>query len=80
MEDKKILNDEELEKATGGCDVCQIALKVINGDFGTGEVQKRRLREAGYDFYEVRNAVNRILAWQKRHPDSSPDCYLNIVL
>lgn len=38
-----------------------VALRVIEGDYGTGEKRRRRLLEAGYNPDEVQKEVNRLL-------------------
>ena len=40
----------------------EIALEVINGDWGNGEERRIRLTNAGYDYDEVQTEVNRIWA------------------
>lgn len=51
--------------------VHQIALEVINGDWGNGIERAARLRAAGYDYNEVQAEVNRILA--EDYPKKSVD-------
>ena len=36
----------------------EIATEVIRGDWGNGEERKRKLEEAGYNYYEVQGLVN----------------------
>lgn len=38
-----------------------IALEVIEGKWGAGEIRKKKLEEAGYNYREVQNEVNKIL-------------------
>ena len=40
----------------------EIAREVINGKWGNGEDRKRRLTQAGYNYQEVQNRVNQMLA------------------
>lgn len=61
------LSDEELNLVLGGCNYCDIAREVINGDWGTGEEQKRRLRAAGFDYGEIMNIVHKMLSYPQRH-------------
>lgn len=35
--------------------------RVINGEFGNGEERKKKLTEAGYNYQEIQNAVNKAL-------------------
>lgn len=39
----------------------QMVQRVINGEFGNGEERKKKLTEAGYDYKEIQNAVNKAL-------------------
>lgn len=39
----------------------EVALEVINGEWGTGVVRRQRLTQAGYNYSEVQAEVNRIL-------------------
>ena len=39
----------------------KIAREVIRGLWGTGDDRKRRLLEAGYDYYEIQKMVNEII-------------------
>ena len=39
----------------------EIALEIIQGKWGNGEVRKSRLEKAGYNYREVQDEVNRIL-------------------
>lgn len=39
----------------------ELAREVIRGDWGNGEDRKRRLLQAGYEYYAVRRRVNQIL-------------------
>ena len=41
--------------------VDEIAREVIQGKWGAGEERKKRLTDAGYDYYEVQERVNRLL-------------------
>ena len=38
-----------------------LAREVIRGDWGNGNERKKRLTEAGYDYYAVQRRVNQIL-------------------
>lgn len=38
-----------------------IAKEVINGFWGNGDLRKKRLKQAGYDYTEVQNEVNKLL-------------------
>lgn len=40
----------------------EIALEVINGEWGTGVVRRQRLTQAGYDYTMVQKIVNQVLA------------------
>jgi len=42
--------------------VDEIAREVINGKWGNGEDRKKRLTQAGYNYKEIQNRVNQILA------------------
>ncbi|MDO5018820.1 MAG: lysozyme, partial [Lagierella massiliensis] len=39
----------------------QLAREVIRGDWGNGDERKRRLTQAGYDYYAVQKRVNQLL-------------------
>ena len=39
----------------------ELAKEVISGKWGNGEERKRRLTQAGYDYYEVQKRVNKLL-------------------
>ena len=39
----------------------EIAKEVIAGKWGTGEVRKEKLHEAGYDYRKIQNEVNKLL-------------------
>lgn len=43
----------------------EIALEVINGEWGTGVVRRQRLTQAGYDYMTIQNLVNKLLRDQK---------------
>lgn len=43
-------------------DIDTVAREVINGDWGNGQERKDRLTQAGYNYDEVQNRVNEILA------------------
>lgn len=45
----------------------EVAREVIAGKWGNGEERERRLTEAGYDYDEVQNEVNRILASEPKY-------------
>lgn len=49
----------------------EIALKVINGDFGNGNARKSKLVKLGYDYDEVQRKVNEILNSQKEQPKNN---------
>ena len=42
-------------------DLREIALEVIQGDWGNGATRKQKLTEAGYDYKEVQKIVNEML-------------------
>lgn len=44
-----------------GKTIDQLAREVIRGDWGNGEERKRRLTQAGYDYYAVQKRVNQII-------------------
>ena len=57
--------------------VNQLALEVIDGNWGSGEARKKKLTEAGYDYEAVQKRVNEILevisnmnSWAKKIADS----------
>ena len=53
------LTDEELSEVTGGATRNYLAaVDVMAGKYGTGEERKRRLQEAGYDYWAVQHLVN----------------------
>lgn len=54
--------DEEPNKP-----IAEVAREVIAGKWGNGEERERRLTEAGYDYDEVQNEVNRILASEPKY-------------
>ena len=41
--------------------ITEIAIEIIQGKWGNGEVRKNRLEKAGYNYREVQDEVNRIL-------------------
>ena len=45
----------------------EVAREVIAGKWGNGEERERRLTEAGYDYDEVQNEVNRLLATEPKY-------------
>ncbi|MBD5113123.1 MAG: hypothetical protein HDT42_11435 [Ruminococcaceae bacterium] len=45
--------------------VDEIAREVIRGDWGNGDERKKRLTEAGYDYYAVQNEVDKLLKLQR---------------
>ena len=45
----------------------ELAREVINGKWGNGEDRKNRLTSAGYNYQEVQNRVNQILAPKKEY-------------
>ena len=49
------------EKASGSKSIAELAKEIIAGKWGTGSERKRKLVQAGYDFREVQEEVNRIL-------------------
>lgn len=48
-------------------DINQWAKEVINGDYGNGEVRKKKLRELGVSYETVQNKVNELLGCSKRY-------------
>ncbi len=58
-EKARALTDEEMNEVAGGrgSDL-QAAYDVMNGKYGNGEERKRRLAEAGYDYWAVQHLVN----------------------
>ncbi len=53
------LADEELNGIAGGATRNYLAaVDVMNGKYGNGEERKRRLQEAGYDYWAVQHLVN----------------------
>ncbi|MCI5839414.1 N-acetylmuramoyl-L-alanine amidase [Anaerococcus sp. AGMB00486] len=44
-----------------GKTIDQLAREVIRGDWGNGEERKRRLTNAGYDYYAVQKIVNQLI-------------------
>ncbi len=46
--------------------VDQLAEEVITGQWGNGSDRKKRLTEAGYDYYAVQNAVNQKMAAKRQ--------------
>lgn len=52
------IKPEPVERKT----VDELAEEVIAGKWGSGDDRKKRLTEAGYDYYAVQNRVNEILA------------------
>ena len=55
----KIVSDEELGSVSGGATRNYLAaVDVMNGKYGVGEERKRRLAEAGYDYWAVQHLVN----------------------
>lgn len=45
----------------------EVAREVIAGEWGNGEERERRLTEAGYDYDEVQDEVNRILTSEPKY-------------
>lgn len=41
--------------------ITQLAKEVIRGEWGNGAERKRRLEQAGYDYYEIQKKVNELL-------------------
>ena len=39
----------------------QLAREVISGKWGNGEERKRRLTNAGYDYYAIQRRVNELI-------------------
>ena len=58
------------------CHLCNVARQVINGNWGTGQDRKNRLRAAGYDYGVIQNIVNRMLGYSKRHPPDFCFCWV----
>lgn len=48
------LDDEEMAKVSGGLSD-DMAKRVIRGDYGNGQERRRSLREAGFDYGNVKN-------------------------
>ena len=44
-----------------GKTIDELAREVISGKWGTGEERKRRLTQAGYDYYAVQKIVNKLI-------------------
>ena len=42
----------------------QLALEVINGEWGNGDERKEKLTSAGYNYDEVQTLVNEILEYE----------------
>lgn len=64
--DMNYLYDESLfyadeKKPTKKKSVDELAKEVIAGKWGAGEERKKRLTDAGYDYYAVQNRVNEIM-------------------
>lgn len=54
-------DDEFIEESNSGISIDELAKEVINGKWGSGDARKKRLEEAGYDYYAVQARVNDIL-------------------
>jgi len=53
------MSDEALGEVAGGMSRDLVAAyDVMNGRYGNGEERKRRLADAGYDYWTVQNLVN----------------------
>ena len=53
------MSDEALSGIAGGMSKdLAAAYDVMNGKYGNGEDRKRRLADAGYDYWTVQNLVN----------------------
>lgn len=48
-------------KTTKKKSIATVAQEVIDGDWGTGETRKKKLKDAGYDYAEVQKKVNELL-------------------
>ncbi|MFR7765420.1 MAG: lysozyme, partial [Anaerococcus obesiensis] len=44
-----------------GKSIDQLAREVIRGEWGNGEERKRRLTNAGYDYYVIQKRVNELI-------------------
>ncbi|HEN3196485.1 TPA: hypothetical protein U4689_000635 [Streptococcus agalactiae] len=44
-----------------GKTIDELAREVISGKWGNGEERKRRLTQAGYDYYAIQRRVNQLL-------------------
>ena len=51
----------ELVKGSGKKSVDAVAKEVIAGKWGNGEVRKKRLKVAGYDYGAVQRKVNELM-------------------
>lgn len=49
------------ESATADSAIVTVAREVIAGKWGNGDVRKRRLEKAGYNYLEVQKCVNKLL-------------------
>lgn len=59
--DEPVVEQSETDKTTPKFTTEQMVQKVINGEFGNGEERKKKLTEAGYNYKEIQNAVNKAL-------------------
>lgn len=59
-------NDAPFHAATSSDDIQTIAKEVIAGVWGSGNERKKRLEEAGFDYKNIQDEVNKIL--------NNPDC------
>ena len=48
------LTDEQMEQVSGGLSD-DMANRVLRGDYGNGQERRRSLREAGFDYGDVKN-------------------------
>ena len=57
----KVLDENGNVVYPTGKTIDELTREVIRGDWGNGEDRKRKLLQAGYDYYAVRRRVNQIL-------------------
>lgn len=50
----------------------ELAQEVLDGKWGSGETRKKRLTEAGYDYYAVQKRVNEIIEERKKKGQTYP--------
>ena len=59
---EQIAEDKPIEQPQTTKSIDELALEVINGEWGNGEERKNKLINAGYDYSAVQRKVNEILA------------------